>query len=469
MRSGATAGWVCALYLAVTFAWYVAWRHFLAERSADEGMFENILWNGVHGSGLRSWIEGGVPHLAVHFSPILYLLLPFYALTGSMHVVHLAVSALTAAAGLVFHRHVRHSLDERSALPAMVAFLMLPTIILQTFMEFHEQSLAILPLTLLLVAWSERRGLVVLVSALALLSVREDNALLLLALGVISVPDAGRRRMGVALLLLGASWLVAWRAIAIQSLGAGEFPGVFANTYSRWGESPGEAMRSVVTRPMDAMSHLMAPAPLKYLVLLLAPVLGLLPFGSCIVLVALPQLMLVLLADHDARQFQIRMHYSVAPAVILMFAAVSTLQKFDPARPALAMSIRRWAPPAMMAVTLLLAPGWALRAAGRLNPYASQIREVLRAVPDTASVSAPGYLLNHLAARPRIALQWEVRVPNTEYVVLEDSSRFFFKGTTVDVFYSSQFDSLLTSGGYDKVLDRHGWHVYRRRAPGGGR
>jgi uncharacterized membrane protein len=108
------AAWICAFYAAATFAWYGVWRHYFAERSADEAIFENVLWNGTHGHGLRSWIEGGAPHLALHFSPVLYLLLPLYGLFGSMHPVHLVASVLTAAAGFCFHRHVARTLDARS-------------------------------------------------------------------------------------------------------------------------------------------------------------------------------------------------------------------------------------------------------------------------------------------------------------------------------------------------------------------
>jgi hypothetical protein len=79
-------------------------------------------------------------------------------------------------------------------------------------------------------------------------------------------------------------------------------------------------------------------------------------------------------------------------------------------------------------------------------------------------VTAPGYLLNHLAGRRRFDLAWNEDIGNTDYVVLEDSSRFFFTGTTVDIFHTRRLDSLLAARGYAKVLARHGWHVYRRRA-----
>lgn len=461
MRTGSVAAWLCALYATATSTWYVVWRAGFAERSADEGMFENILWNALHGQGLRTWMEGGVPHLSIHFSPALYALLPLYALFPSMHVVHFVVSALIAVAGWVFFRYVASTLDERAALPALVAFLLCPAIVLQTFMEFHEQALAILPLTVLLVSWSESRRVGMLWSALALLTVREDNALLVAALGMLSLLDARRRATGFLLAALGVTWLAGWRLIALPMLG-GQLPEVLGNTYTSWGRTPTDIVRAVLSHPLEVVHHVLAPVPLKYLVLLLAPVLGLLPLGSPLVLVLVPQLLMIMLSEHDSRMFQIRMHYSIAPVVVTLFAAIETLRRFDAARAGLPGLLRRWAPLAMMTVTLMMVPGWALRAGGRLNPYAAQIRGVLAELPDTASVAAPGYLLNHIAARPRPQLMWHPELPGTQYVILEDSSRFFLQSTTVDVFYAPSLDSLLKTGGYSPVTERHGWHLYRR-------
>src|SRR5439155_20738438 len=116
----------------------------------------------------------------------------------------------TAVAGFQFFRHVARTLDDRAALPAMFAFLLCPTIVLQTFMEFHEQALAILPLTLLLISWSDGRRSGVGWSALALLAVREDNALLVMALGGLSLFDSRRRATGGMLLTFGLVSLVLW-------------------------------------------------------------------------------------------------------------------------------------------------------------------------------------------------------------------------------------------------------------------
>lgn len=459
-RHDRLAAALCALYALVASAWYGVWRAHFAERSADEGMFENMLWNAAHGRGLQSALENGLHHLAVHFSPVLYLFVPLYRVWPGMFAVHLVATAAIALAGFVFHRHVARTLSPAAATPLLVAFLLTPTIVLQTFMEFHEQALAVLPLTWLLAAWCGGRRTLAIVSALVLLGVREDNALLVLALGVVSWTTRDRRALALPLLACGITGLALWRLVGVALVGGGQLPSVLGGTYIVWGSTPGEITHALLTRPLDVVRHVAAPVPLRYLAFLLVPMLGVLPFGSRLAWVALPPLALILLADHDSRMFQIRMHYSIAPVIVLWFAAVETLARFAPEGTTLTARVRRFAPVLLLGVAVLLTPGWALRARARLNPYAPQIRELLATLPDTASIAAPGYLLNHLAARPRIALLWREESPGTAYVVLEDSSRFFLEGPTVDAFYSAGFDSLLTAAGYTKLRERDGWHVY---------
>jgi len=179
----------------------------------------------------------------------------------------------------------------------------------------------------------------------------------------------------------------------------------------------------------------------------------------------LPQLMMVLLATPGNRIYEIRLHFSVVPVVVLFFASIATLARVGAKDPQPARLVRCWAPLGILAMVLLLSPVWALKAAKRLSPFTTQIHRVLAAIPDTASVTAPGYLLNHLADRPKIALERNDDILHTEYVVLEDSSRLFFKGTTVDVFRSPHLDSVLARASYTKILELDGWHVYRRPGP----
>lgn len=458
---------VCALYAIVMFACYCVWNHFMAELSVDEAYFENILWNASHGYGLRTDVEGptglGLPHLALHFTPALWLLVPLYFVFPSMHVVHAVVSLGVATAGFAFYRFARTRLDRDVALLLMGAFLLNPTMMLQTFMETHDQALAFLPLMLLLIAYTRAAIVPSLVAGLVFVAIREENALLVLALAALAFVVRRNARLGAALLALGAGWLALYRWYGVGVLAQGHESHLFSGTYGVWGKTPAEVARAVITHPVAVARHILSPVPIAYLAQLLAPFYGILGFGSTIVLAMLPALFMVLLAKHETRMFVIRMHYSIVPVTLLYVGSIGTLGAL--AARTLAIGGRRVRVTLVLAVMMLAAsfatvPVWVARAVGRLNPDVPEIRAVMRLVPDTASVTAPNYMLNHMARRRHIAKTWDGPLTTTEYVILEEP--FVAGAREVRALYSPADRDTLRRAGYVPVLERNGWHVWRR-------
>lgn len=464
---------VCALYAGVTFTWYCVWKSFLAERSGDPAIFENSLWNAAHGNGLQTALEGGVPHLAVHFSPVFLLFLPLYQLLPSLHLIHLTICLATAVAGYWIFRLSRLRLEEGTAFVVMLAFLLNPTVILQTFMEFHEQALGLLPLVLLLYGYTlyrYGRGSLawVIGPALLLLSTREDNALLLLALALHAVLIERRRRLGLTLAALGVGWFGLYFWLARGMLGGGNLPGVFAGTYGIWGDTPGEAVRAILQRPAAVIDHLSTATPLRYLAQLAVPFLGLLGLGNPIALVMLPQLALILLADPTTRLYEIRMHYSIVPVTLLYAGSIGTLAWLHARGWKLPLGLRsaslaRVGATLMLAVSVATVPVWLFRAVGRLNPDATEIRALLSRVPAKASVTAPSYILNEMARRPLLAFARGTGRPTTDFVILEDPSGIFFRGTTVEWLYSAAQEASLSASGYQLIHRENGRYLWRLR------
>jgi uncharacterized membrane protein len=452
---------VCAFYAVLTFAWYYVWKHFLADRSPDPAIFENCLWNATHGNGLRSWLEGGGHHLATHFSPIIYLFVPLYALLPSMHVVHAAVCLGTAGAGFALFELARPKLGPRTATLVMGAFLLHPTVVLQTFMEFHEQALAFLPLMLLLLFHERRAFFPMIAAALILLSVREDNALPVIALAFVSWWRMRSPRFAGALLVLGVGWLALYRLVSVGLLGSGQVSPLFALTYGHWGATPGAALAHLATHPVEVVRALASRPVLSYIAQLLGPLLGVLPLGDSIALVGLPQLLMVLLADPTLRILQVRMHYSVVPVTVAYAAAVGTLARFGRARvpagglPSILATL-------MLVVSIATVPIWLKRAIGRLNPRLEEVRAAIAVVPDTASVTAPGYMLNAMARRRVLDFAWGTHRFPTEYVILEGPGRQFFEGQTIDQLDSPAVGDSLARLGLRVIYAQDDFRIWRR-------
>jgi uncharacterized membrane protein len=463
------AAWGSVLYFAATFAAYCVWNAFLAERSGDPAILEQVLWSASQGHGLRGSLEGGLHHLTVHFSPFLYLLVPLYKVWPSLHGIHLLVCALTAAAGWLLYRFARPRLGPLSALGVQAAFLLHPTIILQTFMEIHEQAFAILPLVGALTAFVARRSRAVLGWCALLLLVREDNVVVVFALALLAAFELRRPALGLALLGVGAAWLGLYAWIGVAMLGGGHLPRVFAGTYDQLGSSPVEVLHSLIADPSQVVRHVLSDRPLGYLAQLLIPFLLVLPFGAWLWVAALPQLSMILLANPASRMFEIRMHYSIVPVVVFAAASIATISRWETAPNPLEAGRVVWTRRAaraavlgLLGASLLSVPVWALRARERLNPYRDQIHRMLSVIPDTASVRAPMYLANRLARRRQLEFCWTYDGATEEYVIAEERNRLFFRGTTIEKFYSPELSRYLRGVGYEPVYERDGWHVFRK-------
>jgi uncharacterized membrane protein len=397
---------------------------------------------------------------------VILLFVPLYHVFPSMHAVHLVLCASTAVAGWQVFRLARASLDSSTALMVMGAFLLHPTIVLQTFLEFHEQSLALLPLLVLVAAY--RRGALAsgLIAALFLLGTREDNLFLVTSIGLLALVVKRDVRLGASLIVLGVVWFVLYRRIAITWLGAEQTAGVFAGTYGIWGDTPGQAVKAMLADPARVTRHLLSPTDLGYVAQLLLPFLGVAGFGDPLVLAMLPQLFMILLAQHDTRMFQLRLHYSVVPVAMLTVGAIGTMARLTEASLTIAGRRHRWPPllaGAMLAISAALVPVWMARAFQRLNPDADEARAVMAVVPDTASVTAPNYMLNHMARRRRIGFNWLGAL--NEYVILEEPSRRLAEPSVAELVFTPEVARSLRAAGYVEVHARDGWHVWHR-SPG---
>jgi hypothetical protein len=305
-------------------------------------------------------------------------------------------------------------------------------------------------------------------AALLLVSTREDNALLLLALAAHAVLFERRGRLGLTLAALGVGWFGLYAWLGRGMLGGGHLPGVFAGTYGIWGATPVEVVRTILGRPAAVIAHLASGTPLRYLAQLLAPFLGLLGLGDPIALVMLPQLAMILLADPATRLYEIRLHYSIVPVTLLYASAIGTLALLHARRWKLpsrlgSVSLARAGAALMLAVSVATVPLWLFRAVGRLNPDAAEVRALVSRVPAMASVTAPSYMLNEMARRPVLAFARGTRRPTTDFVILEDQRGLFFRGTTVEWLYSAAQEASLSASGYELIQRQKGRYLWRLR------
>ncbi|MDM8528951.1 DUF2079 domain-containing protein [Anaerolineales bacterium HSG24] len=142
------------LLIALYFGWsvyYVNQRHLAFETGAfDTGVYAQPIWNYTQGQDFAvSLIEDNGPiRWATHVEPILYFIVPIYALFPDPRLLFvIQIAALTLAAIPMYALAIRRIHNEWAALVIVLAYFLMPATESVTLFDFHAVTLA--PLFLL--------------------------------------------------------------------------------------------------------------------------------------------------------------------------------------------------------------------------------------------------------------------------------------------------------------------------------
>jgi uncharacterized membrane protein len=306
----------------------------------DSAMYEEHLWNLLHGKGFRSYLDQGL-FLGEHLQVIHLLLIPLYLLWPSHLLLELCESialALTALPAYSIAR--RHSGSERAAaLLAIACLLYFPLHYLDISIDlktFRPSSLA-LPILLWAIDAAERRRWGWMAFCLLLtLSGQEDFALTIAPLGLWLLCHGWRRSRageegsrsemiaGGLVCLLATLYVLVAVKIVIPWFRGGDTVH-YARYFQAFGKAPLEIVRNILLNPRLLFSQLATAGSLTLFFDLLLP-LGMPLRAWSRLLVALP-LFVLLCLNELTRDFPGPFHHFHAPLVpILIWAACASLQ-----------------------------------------------------------------------------------------------------------------------------------------------
>lgn len=122
----------------------------------DQGLFHSWLVSAARGDDVLSPYEGGVHHFNIHFSPLIYVLVPLYLPRGEdtpLFVLVIVKLALYAVSTLLVFRIARSRLPRGAAAWLTVFFVSCPIVFHNVLADIHDIDLA---LPLLFGAWHLR-------------------------------------------------------------------------------------------------------------------------------------------------------------------------------------------------------------------------------------------------------------------------------------------------------------------------
>ncbi|HHP7244280.1 MAG TPA: DUF2079 domain-containing protein [Elainellaceae cyanobacterium] len=191
--------------------------------SFDQGIFNQLFWNGTHGrlfqSSLSSTLstpvvhDGDVPtvfyhRLGQHFTPALILWLPLYALIPSHVTLLILQVTLMTAAGLVLYRLARQYLEPERSTLITASFYAANAVIGPTLANFHDLSQLPLFLFSALLALEKRQWWVFWLFVVLVLAIREDTGVVLFGVGFYLILSRRYPQVGLAVCTISLGYML---------------------------------------------------------------------------------------------------------------------------------------------------------------------------------------------------------------------------------------------------------------------
>lgn len=455
----------------------------------DYGLFNQSFWTTTH-KGWLLWntYESGT-HFATHNSPILLLLVPFYALLPRMETLLVVQALAVALTGLAVYKLAARMLDEDSALMLCLACLFYHPLHGVNYDQFNE--LSFLPAPLLFAFYNlyrRRMGWFWFAITLALFC-KEDVSFVTFMIGLYMIGLGWRAsrnasawdplvKHGLLLVLVSAAWLAFSLFVLFPSLRGGvEWP-YFRERYGHLGNTFGEVVQTMVLRPWIMLPYLFSHRAILVFLELVLP-LALLPLlAPRLLMIAAPTWMILQLSSYGAMGHNAGSRY-MAPVIVAVFAAaiVGLRQAVAPTDtlaeeiPPLSEMERRqaqrrvrWA----LGLTILFALAidttpfrFPFRNIPWLTAHQRARNALVDLIPANASVSTQPEFFGHVSDRVEAYIGYH---PGTDYVLVDPTPDYtgkqtWFKHAKWDV----NLPRLLGSGEYQEVRNADGALLLKRR------
>ncbi len=303
----------------------IAWtrHHGLQTRAFDLGIFDQAIWNTVHGHLLLSSLKENTCLLGDHFSPFLLFLSPVYALWQDPRtLLYLQAAALALCIPATYTLALRRLTDPRMALCFAFAFFLFYPERSALHEDFHPEVMVQPLLILAFLFMKERRWAALLTSLAVILSAKENFSGILFFFGITLIFFEKKKFTGLFLTLFSIVYLLVITRWVI--------PGISGHDYLYSGFYKGAAQN-----PAGAFLRLFSYDSLSYLVKLFSPLLFLSFFHLPTLLLTVPVLIQNLLSDNPVtRSFGYHYTAGLTPFVFIssIYGFGVVLEKFSWAR-----------------------------------------------------------------------------------------------------------------------------------------
>ena len=414
----------------------------------DFGIFSQMFYN-MKETGLPMTTverDGLLSHFAVHVSPIYYLMLPFYLLAptpATLQVLQAAV--ITSAVIPLWKIGKHHGLSGAQRMLTCAMLLLYPAFSGATSYDIHENCF-LTPLIFWLFYGIDKKSIAITaIAAVLALTVKEDAAVYVAVIAVWLIvktvlhfkkSDLQNLITGIALFVISLGWFLLVTGY-LANFGDGVMTGRYNNFMYDGSSSLITVIKSVVINPMKAIYECVDKEKLYFIAMTLLPLVGF-PFLTRRYeryILLIPYILVNLMSDYPY-QHDIFYQYTFGSIAFLVYMTVINLADCK-------LNWKRTS--ALIVAAIISIEAFAITVVPKAIKYPIQaieyheyyqnIRDVLNAIPDDASVTATGFLTTHLSQRK---ILYDVRycsqehLLETEYVVLAVSEDYSYQEYATD-------------------------------------
>jgi uncharacterized membrane protein len=473
------------MVFASAFSYYGALR-FLAFRSfADFGLFVQQVWNF---SNFDYFFLSGMGWLPFgnHFSPIIFLLAPFYWIWENPIAIILIQNVVLALGALPLYWLAR----DRYHLPVYglaigLCYLLYPALQLPAIGDFHESLLVATPVLFAFYYLQRQSYYSAWVFIVLVLMCKEDTPFIVFMLGAYALMIQKDHRQGGAIMGFAVLWFVVGVGVVMPMSQGGE------NWYLQFLPSTGAVgaeAPSMLDRAGSLFTHVFSAKHLLLLMQLLIPLGALSLLAPAEIFIGIPTFLELVLYTGPPFGLvgTLKTWHVVALVPAFFIAAVFAIEKVSRSR--FFCALQGNTTPGFLCLTFLLISGvgatlsyGAIPLIVRSNSNTDVTahdrigHEVVATIPPDVSVATTSPLSAHLAHRrelymlplPFAAGAWmgddALRPRVVDYVIVDTSSTALAEMTTgQDVTFLETVREIGQDEGYTSVSARDGFVVYRR-------
>lgn len=368
----------------------------------DHGIFAQMFHNMKETGQMVTTYERNelMSHFKVHFSPIFYILLPFYMIFPSSQAL-LIINGFIIISGIVPLMFLckRFKLSDISTLLFCVCYAIYPTFIGNGLWGLHENAF-LAPLILWLFYFSEKDCTIgAVIFAVLLLCVKEDAAMYLAIIALYYIFSGKSLARNFILLALS---LLCFGAVTMlmQKYGLGIMSASRFGNYIGKDGSLFTLIRSVIENPAFTLSQVFTQEKLLFLLQMFAPLCFLPLMGKKPArLILLIPMLLINLMTRYSYGYDIYFQYTLGSAAILFYLSVAAYSEMGEKRKKTLICATLCS--TVMACSTYLSVGY-LGRTDAVKQRNDEIAQALSVIPENASVAATDSPAGNLTERDKL-------------------------------------------------------------------